>query len=451
MTSSQIIQDLRLKVERNKVEFLSFLFVDIEGHLRSMDAPVHLLENAIEEGLGLDGSSIPGFAPINQSDLILKPDPTTFALLPWAKHVAKINCDIYTPQGQPYPADPRGILKQTIKAAKKKGYEMFAGPEMEFYLVSEGENCYIPIDQGEYTTCAPFDEGATFRWRLSEWMVRTNVQPERLHHEVGPGQNEVEFLFANALRSADRVVLFKLLAKTLARENDIFASFMPKPFTGKAGTGMHVHQSIGDIETGQNIFSDRQHPGELTDIAKSYLAGLLEHAKEIIAVLAPTVNSYKRLIPGYEAPTLIAWDYSNRSAMIRIPGYPIGSHGKTRIEIRCPDTAANPYMTFTVLLAAGLDGIKQGLVPPKNVDRNLYDLSPADIKKLGIEELPHTLEDALNEFEDSKLMRDTLGEHLFTSFLKIKRQEWADYTDHVKNPASSDVSQWEIDKYLRKA
>jgi glutamine synthetase len=365
--------------------------------------------------------------------------------------VAKINCDIYTPRGLPYPADPRGILKKTIKNAKKLGYEMFAGPEMEFYLVREGENCYVPIDQGTYTTGAPFDEGATFRWRLSEWMVRTNVQPERLHHEVGPGQNEVEFLFANALRSADRVVLFKLLAKTLAKENDIFATFMPKPYTGRAGTGMHVHQSIGDVESGRNLFSDHQHPGELSSFAKSYLAGLIDHAKEIIAILAPTVNSYKRLIPGYEAPNLIAWDYSNRSAMIRIPGYPIGSAGKTRIEIRCPDTSTNPYLTFTVLLAAGLDGVKRGLETPNNVDCNLYTLSPSEIKKLKIQELPSSLEQALDHFEQSKFMRDTLGDHLFTSFLKLKRKEWANYVDNVKDPYTTDVTQWEIDNYLRRS
>ncbi|MHA1712824.1 MAG: glutamine synthetase family protein, partial [Candidatus Ranarchaeia archaeon] len=293
MTSTQTIQDLRLKVERNKVDFLSFHFTDIDGHLRAMDAPVHLLETAIEEGLGLDGSSIPGLAPINQSDLLLKPDPSTFALLPWADHVARIVCDICTTNGEPFAIDPRSTLKRVIKETAEKGYVMNAGPEMEFYLIRQEGDHYEPIDQGTYTTGAPFDEGAAFRWKLSEWMVRTNVQPERFHHEVGPGQNEVEFLFANALRSADRVVLFKLLAKTLAKERGIFATFMPKPFPKKAGTGMHIHQSLISVKTGKNLFVHPEKVGEISSLARSYLAGLLAHAHEIIAVLASTVNSYK--------------------------------------------------------------------------------------------------------------------------------------------------------------
>jgi glutamine synthetase len=392
-----------------------------------------------------DGSSIEGFVRIEESDMLLSPDLSTFQLFPWGdteNRVARLICDINTPDGRPFDGDPRAALKRQIARAAALGYTMNAGMEAEFFMFKpgvEGEAATITNDVGGYFDLAPADLGEDARRAMVDMLERMGFEVEAAHHEVAHGQHEIDFRYADALKTADNIATFRFVVKHVARQFGLVASFMPKPIFGQNGSGMHTHQSLfrGD----ENAFFDEHDPYRLSPLAKSFMAGLLRHAGEITAITNQTVNSYKRLIPGFEAPVHVSWARNNRSGLIRVPIAKKGNPTATRIEYRSPDPACNPYLAFSVILAAGMRGIAEGYELPEEADANLFEMDDAALAKLGITQLPQSLSDALTMMERSQLVQEALGEHIFEWFLRNKRREWRDY--------KTQVSQFEIDRYLR--
>jgi len=437
-------------VKSNNVKFMRFQFVDILGVPKNVAFPIKAGEKGIEElrdvlenGLYFDGSSIEGFVGINESDMMLKPDLSTFSVLPWRpseKSVARVICDVYTTKGKPFEGDPRGCLKRVMEEFKKEfNGEYFVGPEPEFFLLKKdphNPHKYIPADDGGYFDLEPMDEAPDIRRDIVFALENLGFHVEASHHEVAPGQHEVDFKFDDALKTADSVITFKTTIKTIAEQHGLKATFMPKPFFGMNGSCMHCHQSIW--LNGEPSFYDENAPYQLSETCMNYVAGILKHAKAIVAITNPTVNSYKRLVPGYEAPVNIAWANSNRSAFIRVPA----ARGKgTRIEFRAPDPSCNPYLAFTVMLAAGLDGVKNKLDAPEPVERNIFAMSEAEKKELGIESVPANLKAALDELENNDVLKNALGKHIFESFLEIKNAEWDSFR--------TSVTDWETTAYLK--
>ncbi|WDT94629.1 type I glutamate--ammonia ligase [Thermoleophilum album] len=432
-------------VEERNIRFVRLWFTDILGQLKSFSINAAELDDAFEGGMGFDGSSITGFNAIEESDMIAMPDPKTFAILPWRPEeqgVGRMFCDILTPEREPYEGDPRYVLRRTLERAKQMGFDHFyVGPELEFFYFknAKAENGKPEIlDEGGYFDLTTLDAGTDVRRETVLALERLGIHVEYSHHEVGPSQHEVDMRYADALEMADNTMTYRITVKEIAMKYGWHATFMPKPLFGVNGSGMHTHQSLfrGD----KNAFFDPDDQYFLSDTAKRFIAGQLRHAREISSIFAQWVNSYKRLVPGYEAPVYCAWSRRNRSALIRVPLYHPGKEQATRAEIRCPDPACNPYLTFAVLLAAGLEGIEKGYELPEPMEKNLYHLSPEERKRLGIEQLPETLGEAIELTAESELVLRTLGEHIFNRYIEIKRQEWEEYRVQV--------TQWELDRYL---
>ncbi|MFA4814965.1 MAG: type I glutamate--ammonia ligase [Candidatus Gracilibacteria bacterium] len=433
-------------VEEYGVRFVDMQFTDMNGVLKVVTVPVHKLEDGIDNNVWFDGSSI-GFMSISESDMVLKPDLDTFAVLPWtlgAKDVtARLICDVLNPDGTPFEGDPRFILRRQVEEAKKLGFESFMGPELEFFLFktdAEGKPTLTPHDNAGYFD-QNTDEGLALRREMAFALDIMGVEVERMHHEVAAGQHEINSKYANALRAADDAISFKLTLKTVAKRHGLHATFMPKPMFGVNGSGMHVHQSLFSLSEGVNKFYDETGTYGISTLAQSYIAGQLVHIRAMNAVMNPTVNSYKRLVVGYEAPVNVAWGQRNRSALIRIPRIsPAVAAKGARIELRCPDPSANPYLAFAVMLAAGLDGIKKGLAAPAPVEENIWKLSPEQMKKLGIRTVAGNLKEAIDELEKDEVIRGVLGEETFQKFYTAKLNEWESFR--------TSVSKWETDKYM---
>jgi glutamine synthetase len=442
-------QGLLERIKRDGVKFVSLQFTDLLGTVKSVDLPVHRIPDALAHGVWFDGSSVEGFARIQESDMLLRLDPSTYQILPWSapeRLRARVLCDIYNIDGTPFDGDPRYILKRVLTKAKAMGYQFNVGPELEFFLLNkmDGEHIRaVPHDVGSYFDFSASDEAQRVRSAIVLALEAMGLEVEMGHHEVALGQHEIDFKYGEALHTADNSITFKYVVKAVAVAHNLLATFMPKPIFGINGSGMHTHQSLFSLD-GQNLFFDPNDPFKLSPIAYAFLAGQLAHARALAAVVAPTVNSYKRLVPGYEAPVYVCWAQVNRSALIRIPRYTPGNEQATRIELRFPDPSCNPYLAFASILAAGLDGIEKKLVAPPNVNNvDVYHFTPDELKARGIATLPGTLEDALQELEKDDVIRNTLGEKLYEDYIRVKMDEWDEYRIRV--------SQWELERYLETA
>jgi glutamine synthetase len=434
-------EDIIRMVEEQDVEFIRMQFTDIFGQLKNVAITKSQIKKAVNNEVMIDGSSIEGFVRINESDQYLYPDLDSFTILPWRPHqgkVARLICDVYTPAGEPFVGDPRGVLKRVLAKAASMGYSFNVGPECEFFLFetdSEGRPTTKTGDEAGYFDLGPLDKGESTRREICFALEDMGYEIEASHHEVAAGQHEIDFKYDNALAAADKVMTFKLAVKTLAQKNGLHATFMPKPIFGINGSGMHTNMSL--FKDGKNVFFDENGDKQLSKEAYSFIAGILAHVKGMAAVTNPLVNSYKRLVPGYEAPCYLAWSASNRSALIRIPA----SRGMgTRVELRCPDPSCNPYLAFAVCLAAGLDGIEKGLTPPAEITDNIFAMDEVTRKANGIDNLPGSLFDAVEELKKDEVIKDTLGEHVYSQYVAGKLKEWDAFRTHV--------SDWEISSYI---
>ncbi|ADL13335.1 type I glutamate--ammonia ligase [Acetohalobium arabaticum] len=440
--SSMTKEDVLQKAEELDVKFIRLQFTDILGVVKNVAITVDQLEEALEGEIMFDGSSIDGFTRIQESDMYLKPDFNTFTIFPWRPEaggtVARLVCDVYNPNDEAFAGGPRNVLKKVLKEAEEMGYTMNVGPEPEFFLFEKTEDGRATIethDQGGYFDLGPVDLGNDVRREIVLTLEKMGFEVEASHHEVAPGQHEIDFKYEEALRTADNIATFKFVVKSIANQYDVHATFMPKPIFGENGSGMHVHQSL--FEGSENAFYDESDELGLSQTAKYYIGGLLKHAQALAAITNPTVNSYKRLVPGYEAPVYQAWSSANRSALIRIPS---ASGVGTRLELRNPDPTANPYLAIAVMLKAGLDGIKNEIEPPTEVVENIYDMTAEEKEELGIESLPVNINQAVQELLADEVIQDALGDHVLKHFVEAKQIEWDDYR--------TSVHQWELDNYL---
>ncbi len=427
-------------VEERDIRFIRLWFTDVLGFLKSVAITAAELENAFTEGIGFDGSAIDGFARTQESDMLAVPDAGTFQVLPWrpeAHGVARMFCDVMTPDGEAFAADPRNVLKRNLRRAADLGFTFYVHPEMEFFLFESPESPK-PLDQGGYFDMTPLDIQSDFRRQTIETLEKMGISVEFSHHEVAPSQHEIDLRYADALTMADNIMTFRLVVKETALSRGIYATFMPKPLENQWGSAMHLHLSM--FEGDNNAFHDAGDEYHLSKVAKQFTAGLLTHAREISAVTNQWINSYKRLVPGFEAPVYISWGSNNRSALVRIPRYKPKKGASTRVEFRAPDPAVNPYLAFSVILAAGLKGIEEGYELPVETEDNIYEMSDAERAALGIRQLPVSLGEALDEMERSELVAEALGEHLFDYFLANKRREWQEYKQHV--------TPFELNRYL---
>jgi glutamine synthetase len=433
-------EEVLSQARENNVKFIRLWFTDVLGTLKSFAITADELEDALDGGMGFDGSSITGYQDIEESDMIAMPDPSTFKIIPWSPQeapTARMICDVRTPDGDPYVGDPRHILRRALERAKEMGFDnFFCGPELEFFYFKDS-NGTEPLDYGGYFDLTTLD-AASLRRETVTALQDLDIDVEYSHHEVGISQHEIDLRFDDALTMADKVQTYKTVVKEIATKHGVYATFMPKPLRDQNGSGMHTHQSLfsGD----RNAFFDANDQYFLSDTAKQFIAGQLRHAREISIIFAQFVNSYKRLVPGYEAPVYIAWSRRNRSALVRVPLYHPGQEKATRAELRCPDPSANIYLCFAALLHAGLEGIEKGYELPEPMERNLYHLSHEEREKLGIQSLPADLGEAIFEAENSELLHKALGEHTFTRLLELKRAEFEDYRVQV--------TPYEIQKYL---
>jgi glutamine synthetase len=431
---------LRTSKERD-VKFVRLWFTDILGFLKSFAITVRELEEALEEGMGFDGSSIVGFVRIDESDMVAKPDPSTFKVLPWKANdhvVAAMFCDILEPDGRPHQGDPRWVLKKNLKRAADMGYTFNVGPELEYFYFQKSTGKPETLDTGGYFDLTPLDVASNLRKQSAIVLEELGIPVEYMHHEVAPSQHEIDLKYTDALTMADSTMIYRLVVKEVALKNNVYASFMPKPIYGVNGSGMHTHQSL--FKGKKNAFFDPKDKYHLSEIAKHYIAGLMKHAREITLVTNQWVNSYKRLVPGYEAPVYISWAQRNRSDLIRIPVYKPGKEIATRVEYRSPDPACNPYFAFSVMLAAGLEGIEKGYPLRDPVERNVYEMTEKERKKYRIESLPGNLYEAIQITEKSDLVRRALGDHVFYQFIENKKIEWERYR--------AQVTDYELEQYF---
>src|SRR5213592_2421833 len=421
------------RIEDEKVDYVLFWFTDLEGHLKSFAITPAEMKGALDDGMGFDGSSITGFNAIEESDMVAIPDPATFQVLPSADGeavVGRMICDVVKPDGEPYEGDPRYVLRRALDRMQQMGFDTFnVGPELEYFLFKDS-NGTETLDEGGYFAMTTQDAATELRNETIQALEKVGIPIEYHHHEVGPSQHEIDMRFASALDMADYTLTYRLVVKEIAAKNGVYATFMPKPIFGENGSGMHTHQSFFSAD-------DEWH---LSDVGKAFIAGQLRHARELSAVFAQWVNSYKRLVPGFEAPVYVAWSQRNRSALIRFPLYKPGSEQATRAEIRCPDPACNPYLTFAALPHAGLEGIEQGYELPEPMETNLYHLTPEQRRERGIVSLPETLGEAVDELSGSDLARKALGPHIFDRYVELKRKEWDEYRVQL--------SEWELQRYL---
>ena len=436
--------DIFRMVEEEDVEFIRLQFTDIFGTLKNIAITSSQLEKALDNKCMFDGSSVEGFVRIEESDMYLYPDYDTFELFPWRPQqgkVARLICDVYTPDGKPFEGDPRWILKKTIKEANEMGYRFDVGPECEFFLFHTDDNglpTTLSHEKAGYFDLGPNDLGENIRRDMVLTLEEMGFEIEASHHEVAPAQHEIDFKYDEVLKTADNIQTFKMTVKTIAKRHGLYATFMPKPKFGISGSGMHINMSLA-TEEGKNIFADENGKIGLSDDAYHFIAGIMKHARGMSAITNPLVNSYKRLVPGYEAPVYIAWSAKNRSPLIRIPA----SRGNgTRVELRNPDPTANPYLVLALCLAAGLDGIKNKIEVPESVDCNIYEMTPGERRAAGIENMPADLKEAVDCLVADEFLCSVLGEHITTKYVEAKMKEWENYTTRV--------SQWEIDEYLYK-
>jgi glutamine synthetase len=437
----QIKQGILEQAKENDVKFVRLWFTDILGTLKSFSITVGELEDALDGGMGFDGSSITGYQDIEESDMIAMPDPSTFQVIPWSppeNRTARMICDVRTPDGDSYVGDPRYVLKRALERANEMGFDSFnCGPELEFFYFRNSASPE-PIDQGGYFDLTTLDAATSLRRETIFALEDLGISVEVSHHEVAPSQHEIDLRFANALEMADKVMTYKTVVKEIATRHGVYATFMPKPLADENGSGMHTHQSL--FTDDKNAFFDADNQYYLSEDAQAFVAGQLRHAREISITFAQYVNSYKRLVPGYEAPVYIAWSRKNRSALIRVPGFHPGQEKSTRMEFRSPDPSANIYLCFAALLHAGLEGIEKGYELPEPMERNLYDLSQDELRKLGIQSLPADLGESIREAENSELLEKALGEHVYTRLLELKRAEFEEY--------GLQVTPYEIQKFL---
>ena len=441
--------DVLARVKEDRVKYLSLQFTDVTGTVKSVDIPIHRIPSALEDGVWFDGSSVEGFARIQESDMLLVIDPKTYAVLPWTpqdSRRARVFCYIYQPDGTPFPGDPRGTLKRLLDTVSERGWVYNVGPEPEFFLFKRNGPTSIhpvPHDVGGYFDFSANDEAVRVRAELMDALQEMGLEVETGHHEVALGQHEIDFRFGEALQTADNVLTMKYTVKAIAAQHDLIASFMPKPIFGINGSGMHCHQSLFD-QKGENLFFDANDDYHLSKLAYGFIAGQLKHAQSLAAVVAPTVNSYKRLVPGYEAPVYVGWAQINRSALVRIPRYTAGQHKAMRAELRFPDPSANPYLAFTVMLAAALDGIDNDLVCPEPLNNvNVYHLTPEERREMNIPELPASLADALRELEKDSILQAALGQDIYEAF---QRAKWSEVEEYRMK-----VTDWEVERYLELA
>lgn len=438
-------QDLTKKIQDDDVKFICLQFTDVTGTVKSTDIPASRLSDALANGVWFDGSSVEGFARIQESDMMLKLDPDTYQVLPWSeaeRRRARILCDIHSADGKPFAGDPRGSLKRILAKARAKGWQFNTGPEPEFFLFRrDGDAIHpVPHDSGSYFDFSARDEAQRVRSEIMMALQSMGLNVEMGHHEVALGQHEIDFKYADALVTADNVVTLKYTAKAVANAHNLTATFMPKPVFGINGSGMHTHMSIFD-KNGDNIFFDSKDEFHLSPTAYSFMAGLIAHARGLCALVAPSVNSYKRIVPGYEAPVFVCWAQINRSALIRIPRYTPGQDKATRLELRYPDPSCNPYLAFTAMLAAGMDGVEKKLKPPAHVNNvNIYHLTPEEVAERDIPVLPGSLAEALQALAADSVLQEALGKELYDAFNRAKTAEWEDYRIHVTD--------WEIERYL---
>ncbi|MBI1803506.1 MAG: glutamine synthetase [Ignavibacteriae bacterium] len=439
-------RDILELAKHDTVQFVQLQFTDLNGLLKGVTIPISKLQGALEDGLWFDGSSIEGFTRIFESDMYLELDVNTYSVIPWTRNngavVARFMCDVYMPDGKPFEGDPRFILKRQLERARKLGYIFNVGPELEFFLFRKENHRLMPLP---HDTAGYFDQTTDLAVEIRQEMTAAlhgfGIDVEALHHEVAVGQHEIDFRYSDALTIADQASTLKFTLKYVAAHHNLHATFMPKPIAGINGSGMHVHQSFFSPE-GKNLFFDAKDEYHLSKLAKSFIMGQLTHIKAMNAILNPTINSYKRLVVGYEAPVYIAWGQRNRSALIRIPRYTPGREKAVRAELRCPDPAANPYLAFAVMLAAGLDGIEKKMVPPPPVEENIYEFSEEEAKKRNIGVLARDITEAVEQLEKDKVIRAALGDYAFEKFKGLKRKEWDEYR--------MQVTPWEIDQYLEK-
>ncbi|MHC4424175.1 MAG: type I glutamate--ammonia ligase [Planctomycetota bacterium] len=431
------------QVKKGDIKFITLQFTDLLGVIKEVIIPVEQLEGAARNGVWFDGSSIEGFARIQESDLFLKPDMATYAVVPWLTEngkTARLICDIYRADAKPFAGDPRFILKQAVADAAKQGFEFNVGPEPEFYLFrTDTEKRTSPIDYGGYFDLSSH-EGYKVIKKIVAALENFGINVEMSHHEVGLGQYEIDFHYGPCLDIADKVLTLKYCAKKISQMHNLHATFMPKPVMGKPGSGMHVHQSLFDTKAKTNAFYDKDHEYNLSKVAFNFIAGQIKHINAMCAILCPTVNSYKRLVSGFEAPVYVTWAAMNRSALLRVPKWFKAKQEAARIELRNPDPACNPYLAFAVMLKAGLDGIKNDLTPPEAVEENIYQLDDESLVQKNIDTLPTSLWEALDELKKDKLLQETLGEHLFERYIDVKTKEWDEF--------KKQVTAWEIGMYL---
>ena len=437
-------EDIIKIVKEQDVEFIRLQFTDIFGMLKNVAITSGQLEKALNNKCMFDGSSIEGFVRIEESDMYLRPDPNTFVIFPWRPQsgkVARMICDVYNPDGTPFEGDPRYVLKKALKRAADMGYDTFnVGPECEFFLFltdSEGKSTTTTHDNAGYFDLGPVDMGENARRDMCLVLEEMGFEIEASHHEVAPGQHEIDFKYVDALTAADSIMTFKLVVKTIAQRNGLHATFMPKPIFGINGSGMHTNSSL--LKNGENAFYDESDSLQLSKDAYWFIGGLLKNMKSIAAITNPIVNSYKRLVPGYEAPVYLAWSARNRSPLIRIPA---ARGAATRLELRCPDPSCNPYLAIAAILAAGLDGIENKIQPPPSTDKNIFGMTQEQRLEEGIASLPGSLEEAIDEMKESKLAKQVLGNHIFEKYIEAKSEEWNEYR--------TKVSKWELDQYLTK-
>lgn len=444
MKDQVLMEDILLAAREEGVKFIRLQFTDIFGVLKNVAIPVDQLEKALAGELMFDGSSIEGFVRIEESDMYLRPDPRTFVVFPWRSAdegaVARLICDIYNPDGTPFEGDPRYVLRRAVEHAAQLGYTMYAGPEAEFFLFhvdADGRPTTTTHDRAGYFDLAPVDLGENARRDIILTLEKLGFEIEASHHEVAPGQHEIDFKYSDALDTADKIVTFKFVVRVIAQRHGLHATFMPKPVYGINGSGMHTNLSL--VKNGENAFYEPEGPLQLSKTAYHFMGGLMKHIKAITAVANPTVNSYKRLVPGYEAPVYIAWSCRNRSPLIRVPA----KRGmSTRLELRSPDPSCNPYLTLAVCLEAGLEGIETGIEPPPPCDQNIYEMTEAERREEGIDTLPANLFEAIRELERDPVIRRALGEHVYERFVTAKKIEWDRYRTMVHA--------WEIEEYLAK-
>jgi glutamine synthetase len=426
-------------VEERGIKFIRLWFTDVLGFLKSFAITPQELEGAFAEGMGFDGSSIEGFARIQESDMVARPDPSTFQIIPWRSEesVARMFCDVHNPDGTPFDGDPRNVLKRQLAKAAEMGFTFYVGPELEYFYFKDSEGTEF-LDHGGYFDLTPLDVATDYRKRTVQYLEAMGIPVEYVHHEVAPSQHEIDLRYTDALSMADNVMTYRLTVKEAAQEFGVYATFMPKPVLGVNGNGMHTHQSLfrGD----RNAFFDGGDEYHLSAVAKHYIAGILRHASEITLVANQWVNSYKRLVPGYEAPVYVCWARRNRSALVRVPMYKPGKESATRIEFRSPDPACNPYLAFAAMLAAGLAGIENEYELPPEASNNIYEMTEEERRSAGIESLPEDLYEAIRVAEESKVMRQCLGDHVHEYLIRNKREEWDSYKAYV--------TPYELERYL---